>query len=602
MSADFCASSCNTGVSGQYWWILVYLVILFASPQVALNAHPPVDIAGSNVSDALLQCNFTVLLLFNQYCSDCRRLQHQFCAAAQAYDGPEQAARFAQADTTTDKSLLRVFGVSQVPVILVYRSSDSAWWPYTGELSHRAISSQVSALASAAPFEWHEVLSAAEADDMAADGLSIAIFASAPESHDGVAHKVQLFQNVSDAPCVRQAAPGGVTVGVLTADSRPYFKLHSHRPDNLTLLAKFGDNHLVQWQGTEWPTVDEAEKWLVKHATTPTLLELTPHSMSDAVLDAAREKNQSLLVIFCSMSSRCPGQGYDGTWGQEMMHLVTSYSSSLRVCWLDESVWPELAFRLRGPSTSHDMLIIDVRGTVVLVDPTPRTAAEIQLVQSKESLLASARRFCERFLNGELRSLALLGPKLLYSGRQSATQQQVLLRGNFQTAGPDSRSGVRNLFASDFCAPLDPIRPCTGEDGWILNSNRVAIVAFLLPWCVFSMQLEPLLDELFLVASMAEVPVDVGIFHVSPTNSIPEHLAKTVPVLDALPQVILFQPRSNAAEINMAADSPSPVHMDRGLPTVYEGPLSTPLLLAFVVQQMHAHRQVSVSLRLDCVS
>ena len=49
-------------------------------------------------------------------------------------------------------------------------------------------------------------------------------------------------------------------------------------------------------------------------------------------------------------------------------------------------------------------------------------------------------------------------------------------------------------------------------------------VAFLLPWCGFSVQVEPILEEVSAVASLASLPFNVGRYDVTPTNSLPDHL------------------------------------------------------------------------------
>ena len=60
------------------------------------------------------------------------------------------------------------------------------------------------------------------------------------------------------------------------------------------------------------------------------------------------------------------------------------------------------------------------------------------------------------------------------------------------------------------------------------NASVPTMVAFLLPWCGFSMQVEPLIEELAVVALMADLPVNVMRYDVTATNPLPEDIASTI--------------------------------------------------------------------------
>jgi hypothetical protein len=129
-----------------------------ATPPPPLVVASLPRIGASNASDQLRAHDFTLILISNQYCADCGLIRQRMAAAAtilrQQQQQQQQQAQQArpsvptpagggverrrepcglvEADTTTDKNLLRAFGVRETPTILVHRSSgaaSSSWWP-----------------------------------------------------------------------------------------------------------------------------------------------------------------------------------------------------------------------------------------------------------------------------------------------------------------------------------------------------------------------------------------------------------------------------------------------------------------------------------------
>ena len=507
---------------------LVLLLLLLLAPKLgaaldetaaigAAGAGAVVGIGGANASVELQARAFSLVHFHNRYCAGCQLLRRRMAAAAALYADSGAAAPprggFAEADAAADPGLLQIFGLRELPALRVFRAADNRSWPYVGGLDAAAMAAHLVRLVRA---EAAQPLPIRTVSDIAALGHaanSVALVLPGTPAPD--ARALGLLRRVADAPAVRALEPTGLRVGaVVTPQARRHLAMATPRsPVNATPAAvlslvavRRSTTEWKRWDGG-WPGVTELAEWVAGYGA-PALTRLTPRVLSDQLLEDARSSSVSLLVACGGAADLEPGAALH----EALLRAATVYSGSLRVGYLDVEAWPELALRLRGSRQQHALLVIDVRDGVVLA---PALAAEPSSAWS----WLRVQRFCDTFVQGKLRPLVELPFDSPCAGRRCGREQEERLWASWAGLDRGLRDeGVTRLFARDFGGAAQ------SPSGTAGNASVPTLVAFLLPWCGFSVQVEPVLEEVSAVASLASLPFNVGRYDVTPTNSLPDHL------------------------------------------------------------------------------
>ena len=573
-------------------WLLCASLLALAGHAAPAASGGAAAFGAANASAVLRSRTLTIILLHNRYCTDCQRLRRRLEAAAALHAGAGAGASsggFAEADVGENSALIGAFALREVPAMRIHRSTDNLTWEYRGGLEPQQMAAHLAALVRGHLQKPRVLRSAADLQALTASANRVALVAGGPGAGDW--RVAELLHQVADSAEVRELEPTGVKVGAF-ADGVPggtiatgrFFGMDLALQPNrtatmdpalsLALIRRSGPSkqEWFGWTASGWPSALELTSWVAAHAAAvPLLVQLTPRSLTDELLEELRASNKSLLIVFGRTEEFAEGSAVRSA----LTRAAGAYRHSLLVGFLDYEAWPELAQRLRGARTEHLLAVIDVMNAAVLVDP----AASQQ--QADAGSWLHLQVFCERFVKAELKPLAQL-PFGAGAAASPAEKRDGEARIGVGWAGNPSgdRShgpGVSRLFAPDFqSASLQ--QAGVAEQGG--DPNVPTLVAFMLPWCGFSIQAEPLMEELSAVAALADLPVNVMRYDVTATNPLPDYLVASVAGMDALPQFLLF----NAS----VGDSNDDASQDPDLPTVYRpGTMSAPLLMAFVVRQLH---------------
>lgn len=545
---------------------------------------------GAANATAVLQSRaLTLILLHNRYCADCQRLRQQLGAAAALHaasasgDAYAASGGFAETDIGQSPGLLQAFALRELPALRIHRSADNLTWEYGGGLAPHEMAAHMHALVRSHAGQPRPLRGAADLDALTAAATHVALVVGGPGARqDG--RVAELLRSVAEFAAVRELEPTGLATGALADGGRLWGAGPAalRRAANSTAAAtpalslallQLHDGGGVRWfgwQGRGWPSAAELASWVAAHAVRrPPLVELSPHSLTDELLEELRNGSPptALLIGFGSTEELAEG----GELREALQRAAAEYSGSLTLGYLDHEAWPELARRLRGSRSEHGLMVIDMLKASVMVERQPPQGMVPTASDADDGAAAGAdvgsvsswlrlRTFAEKHLRDELTPLselpfhdddsskssastppagaatappAPLSSLPLSSAQRGTRDAEALLGAGWAGGGGSSGSGtiaghrslradgVRRLYAADFRSTSlrDTI---LAEQG--ANASVPTLVAFLLPWCGFSIQVEPLLEELAAVARLAALPVNVMRYDVTPTNPLPEHL------------------------------------------------------------------------------
>ena len=513
-----------------------------------------------NASSVLHSRRLTLILLHNQYCAGCDHLRQQMRAAAALHatlDGGSSAdtvsSGFAETDVSQSPGLLQAFALRELPALRIHRSSDNLTWEYRGGLAPDEMAAHLHTLARAQTKLPKVLRRPADVDELAEAATHIALVVAGPGARD--ARVAELLHRVAESDTVRALEPTGLAVRALL-DVDTVAQQGAPRPRRLSelesavlqlaanstasvspaltlvLLQRHEGLRWFSWDGSGWPSPADLASWIAAHAVKKSsLVQLTPHSLTDALLEQLRKDGPptALLVSFSSTGELSK----DGATRVALTRAAAEYSESIVFGYLDCNAWPELAHRLRGSRSEHDLMVIDTLTSAVLVErqPVAGMAANSRMGGAGSAAWLRIQNFVQQYLRGELTRLSDLpfedSPSL-----GSTRDAEALIgvgwagtgAGDHDTRHPLPRPAVGRLYAADFHSTSLRDSTVSAQGG---NASVPTIVAFLLPWCGFSMQVEPLIEELATLAAMADLPINVMRYDVTATNPLPEDIAST---------------------------------------------------------------------------
>lgn len=515
-----------------------------------------------NASSVLHSRGLTLILLHNQYCAGCDHLRHQMRAAAALHAtlGGDSSADtvssgFAETDVSQSPGLLQAFALRELPALRIHRSSDNLTWEYGAGLSPDEMAAHLHTLARAQAKLPRLLRRPADVDELAEAASHIALVVAGPGARDG--RVADLLYRVAESDTVRALEPTGLAVRALVDDGdaaqqgtvkpRRLSELESAVLQlaanstasvspalTLVLLQRHEGLRWFSWDGSGWPSAAELASWIAAHAVKkPSLVQLTPHSLTDSLLEQLRKDGPptALLVGFSSAGELSK----DGATRVALAKAAAEYSESIVFGYLDCHAWPELAHRLRGSRSEHDLMVIDTLTSAVLVErqPVAGMAANPRVAGAGPIPWLRIQTFVQQYLRGELTRLSDLpfhDSPSLGSTRDAEALVGVGWAGTgvgdhgINTRHPLPRPAVGRLYAADFHSTSLRDLTVSAQGG---NASVPTMVAFLLPWCGFSMQVEPLIEELATVAVMANLPINIMRYDVTATNPLPEDIAST---------------------------------------------------------------------------
>jgi thiol-disulfide isomerase/thioredoxin len=516
----------------------------------------------SNATSVLHARGLTLILLHNQYCAGCQHLRQQMRAAAvlhAAAGGSSSvdtvSSGFAETDISQNPGLLQAFALHELPALRIHRSSDNLTWEYSGGLSPDEMAAHVRTLARAQTKLPRMLRNVADVDELAEAATHIALVAAGPGARDG--RVSELLRRVAESDVVRALEPTGLAVGALV-DADAAAQQVAHKPRRLrelesavlqltanstasissaltlVLLQRHECLRWFSWHGLSWPSAADLRSWIVAHAVKkPSLVQLTPHSLTANLLEKIRTGGPptAMLVGFSSAGELRE----DGAARVALARAAVEYGDSIVFGYLDCDTWPELAHRLRGSRSEHDLMVIDTLTSTVLVERQAELlgrATAADMAGAGSISWSQLQDFVQRYLRGELARLSDLPfhDSLAHGNTRDA---EGLIGTGWAGTGDAAHNSdhplqipaVGRLYAADFQSTSLRDSTVSAQGG---NASVPTMVAFLLPWCGFSIQVEPLIEELAAVAAMADLPVNVMRYDVTATNPLPEDIASTL--------------------------------------------------------------------------
>ena len=514
----------------------------------------------SNASSVLHAHGLTLILLHNQYCAGCHHLRHQMRAAAvihAAVGGSSSveivSSGFAETDVSQNPGLLQAFALHELPALRIHRSSDNLTWEYSGGLSPDEMVAHMRTLARAQGKLPRLLRSVADVDELAQAATHIALVVAGPGARDG--RVSELMRRVAESDVVRALEPTGLAVGALVdpdavaqqGAARPrrlrelqsaVLQLTTNSTASVTsaltlvLLQRHESLRWFGWDSLGWPSAADLRSWIVAHAVQkPSLVQLTPHSLTGSLLEKIRKGPPTALLVSFSSAGEL---SEDGATRITLARAAVEYGDSIVFGYLDCDAWPELAHRLRGSRSEHELMVIDTLTSTVLVERQTEPLGEgttADMVSAESISWSRLQGFVQQYLRGELARLSDL-PFRASLARGDTRDAEGRIGTGWAGTGDtalDSERPLRippvgRLYAADFRSMSLRDSTVSAQGG---NSSVPTVVAFLLPWCGFSIQAEPLIEELAAVAAMAGLPVNVMRYDVTATNPLPEDIAST---------------------------------------------------------------------------
>lgn len=511
-----------------------------------------------NATSVLHSRGLTLILLHNQYCAGCQQLREKMRAAAAVHASVAagspanlETAGFAETDVSRSPGLLQAFALRELPALRIHRGSDNLTWEYRGGLQPEEMAAHLHTLARAQTRQPRLLRSTADVDDLAESATHIALVAVGPGARDR--RVAGLLNSVAESDIVRALEPAGFAVGALidvdvskqlgTAIPRRLRELESivqQQAANstasatsalmLVLLQRHDGYKWFSWSECGWPSTTDLTSWIAAHAIRkPPLVQLTPHSLTDSLLEKLRIGGPPTALLVSFSTTRELRE--DGAAYTALARAAAEYSDSLKFGYVDCDAWPELAHRLRGSRSEHDLMVIDMQTSTLLVQQQPLGGVAAADVAYSGSISSSRLQdFVQQYLRGELKRLSELP---FHDASPSTRVEEAVVGAGWAGTGVAEHRGnqhlqrpaVGRLYAADFHSMSLRDSTVSAQGG---NASVPTMVAFLLPWCGFSMQVEPLIEELAAVAGIADLPVNIMRYDVTATNPLPEDIASTL--------------------------------------------------------------------------